>query len=121
MGRMIRSTLPMSTQSLTPQWPYLGEFQQTNEKFKKQQKRDFNQHHCIRDLPDIPNNMDVWITTDSNPVAGRTVRMADTPHSYFVQTPSGQVRRNRSQLNVNPSTPTTEDMEEHSRSPINHD
>ena len=42
------------------------------------------------DLPDIPDNTDVWITTNGNPVAGRTVRMAETPQSYVVQTPIGQ-------------------------------
>ena len=118
MGRKIRSTLPTSTQTLTPQWPYLIEFRQANETFKQQQRRDFDQRHRVRDLPNIPDNTDVWITTNGNPVAGRTVQMADTPRSYVVQTPSGQTRRNRSQLNVNPSTPTTEVTEEHSHSPI---
>ena len=100
------------------QWPYLNEFRQANQEYKQQQKRDFDECHRVRDLPDIPDNTDVWITTNGNPVAGRTVQMAEIPRSYVVQTPSGQTRRNRSQLNVNPSTPTTEEASEHSRSPI---
>ena len=118
MGRKIRSTLPTSTMTLTPQWPYLNEFRQANQEYKQQQKRDFDERHRVGDLPDIPDNTDVWITTNGNPVAGRTVRMAETPRSYVVQTPSGQTRRNWSQLNVNPSTPTTEEASEQSRSPI---
>ena len=81
MGRKIRSTLPTSTMTLTPQWPYLNEFRQANQEYKQQQKRDFDERHRVRDLPDIPDNTDVWITTNGNPVAGRTVQMAETPQS----------------------------------------
>ena len=63
-------------------------------------------YRATRDLPDIPDNTDTWITTNGNPIAGRTVQMAQAPQSYFVQTPSGQTQRN-----VNPT-------EEHSHSPI---
>ena len=73
MGRKIRSTLPTSIMTLTPQWPYLNEFRQANQEYKQQQKRDFDERHRVRDLPDIPDNTDVWITTNGNPVAGRTV------------------------------------------------
>ena len=63
MGRKIRSTLPTSVTTLTPQWPYLNEFRKANQEFKQQQKRDFDQRHRVRDLPDIPDNTDVWITS----------------------------------------------------------
>ena len=96
----------MVTLSLVPQWSYLQDFQQANDKFKKQQKRNYDKRHRVRDLPEIPDDTDVWITTGRNPVAGRTVNMADTPLSYIMQTPSGEIRRNRSQLNIDPSTET---------------
>ena len=128
MGRKIHSTLPMATPSLVPQWSYLQDFQQANDKFKKQQKRNYDKRHRVRDLPEIPDDTDVWITTGRNPVAGRTVNMADTPRSYIVQTPSGEIRRKRSQLNIDPSTetidPSTETetaedtQEQQTRSPI---
>ena len=54
-------------------------------------------------------------------IAGRTVNMADTPRSYIVQTPSSEIQRNRSQLNIDPSieTETAEDtQEQQTRSPI---
>ena len=123
MGRKIRSTLPMATHSLVPQWSYLDEFQQANERFKRQQKQDYDRRHRVRDLPEIPDNTDVWVTTGGNPVAGRTVNMSSTPRSYVVHTPSGEIRRNRSHLNINPSTQNREDIqttnsEEQRRSPI---
>lgn len=40
MGRKIRTTLPQTTDSLVPQWPYLQEFRSANEEFKRKQKAD---------------------------------------------------------------------------------
>ena len=102
MGRRIRSDLPQSRQTLTPQWPYLQEFKVRNEEYKLRQKRDFDHRHRTRDLPDIPIDTDVWITTDGSSTSGRVIAPADAPRSYIVETPSGEVRRNRSQLNVAP-------------------
>ena len=48
------------------------------------------------------------ITTDNHPVEGRVVQPASAPRSYVVETPSGEVRRNRSQLNVLPDQSTVE-------------
>ena len=64
MGRNIRTTLPQTTTSLIPQWSYLTEFKTANKKFKDQQKKHFDDSHCVRNLPDIPDNTDIWITTD---------------------------------------------------------
>ena len=118
MGRKIRSTLPQTVDSLVPQWAYLQEFRQANEEFKRKQKADHDQRHRVRDLPEIPDNTAVWITTGGSHNPGRIVSSANAPRSYIVQTPSGEVRRNRNQLNVNPTpneTPTTTTRD---RSPI---
>ena len=40
------------------------------------------------------------VTTDSQPVDSHVVEHAGSPRSYIVVTPSGDLRRNRSQLNV---------------------
>ena len=102
MGRNIRSTLPQARGSLAPQWPYLGEFRQANEKFKRQQKEDYDRCHRARGLPDIPDNTEVWVTTNRHNAPGRILTTANTPRSYIVETPSGEIRRNRHQLNVRP-------------------
>ena len=44
----------------------------------------------------------VWVTTESEPVLGRVISPASRPRSYVVETPTGQVERNRSQLTVVP-------------------
>ena len=119
MGRKIRTLLPQTTVSLVPQWHNLPEFETANKKFKDQQKNYYDNCHRARSLPDIPDNTNVWITTDGQNSPGRTVRRADAPRSYIVQTPSGELRRNRSQLNVNPSTATeTQSTTTNSRSPV---
>ena len=100
MGRNIRSTLPQTTESLVPQWPYLSDFRQINEDFKKRQKTDYDRRHRTRELPEIPDDTEVWITTDGRQTAGRTVMTSDTPRSYIIETPSGEIRRNRSHLNT---------------------
>ena len=108
MGRNIRANLPHTTDSLTPQWPYLEDFRRTNKEFKEKQKKDYDRRHRTKELREIPDNTTVWITTGKQPVPGKVLYPADTPRSYIVQTPSGNVRRNRSQLNVQPpSTPTS--------------
>ena len=118
MGRNIRSTLPQTTESLVPQWPYLREFRHVNEQFKGKQKLHHDSRHRVQELPAIPDETNVWVTTDRHQTTGRTVTTANTPRSYIVQTPHGEVRRSRSQLNVNPSTAENSPMEMGNRSPI---
>lgn len=108
MGRKIRTTLPQTTDSLVPQWPYLQEFRSANEEFKRKQKADHDRRHRVQDLPTIPDNTAVWVTTGGHHTTGRTVTTAHTPRSYIVRTPSGEIRRNRSQLNVVPPATGTD-------------
>ena len=50
MGRRLRSLLPMTDNLLIPQWPYLSEFQKSNEQFKAKQKKDFDQRHHTKNI-----------------------------------------------------------------------
>ena len=112
MGRNIRSTLPVPNSSLLPTWPYIQEFQQANKRLKQQQKTDYDRRHRVQDLPEIPNNTEVWVTTGGHPIPGRTIISAGTPRSYIVETPTGETRRNRSQINITPPTMTDRQSED---------
>ena len=50
--------------------------------------------HCAKDLPAIPDDTEVWITTDSGLVSGRVISPAGRPQLYVVETPSGQIEHN---------------------------
>lgn len=121
MGRQLRSDLPLTTAKLTPQWPYLSDFRARNQEFKERQKRDFDQRHRVKELPDLPDDTEVFVTTGGRQTTGRVVRPAVGPRSYVVETPNGQITRNRSQLNIVPTTdsntPPTSTSPQH-RSPI---
>ena len=82
----------------------MEDFRQQNNLFKERQKRDYDRRHRVQDLPPIPSDTDVWIRTHDRTSSGTVVRPANAPRSYIVDTPSGEVRRNRQQLNIVPQT-----------------
>ena len=105
MGRCLRTMVPQTDKALIPKWTFLPEFKGLNREFKDRQKRDFDQAHKVQELPPIPDDQDVWISTEGDPKPGTVISAADTPRSYIVETPTGEVQRNRSQLRVAPDRP----------------
>lgn len=104
MGRKLRTNLPQLQEQLKPDWPYLEKFQQQNNKFKCKQKQNFDQRHRVRLVPQIPEGTDVWITSEKPSRSGQVTAHADHPRSYMVNTPTGQVRRNRHHLQAKPTS-----------------
>ena len=104
MGRRVRANIPVLNHQLKPEWKFLDEFRQNNQAFKDRQKRDYDRQHGVKTLPPISEDSSVWITSGDQPVSGRVISPADTPRSYIVETPSGQVRRNRQHLNQMPES-----------------
>ena len=109
MGRQVRTTVPQPTKHLVPRWGYLSEFRQKNAAFKQKQKSNFDSRHRTREAPEIPDNVDVWVSGNRQ-VRGTVAGPAEQPRSYLVSTPSGDLRRNRSHLNIVP--PSTADVPE---------
>ena len=104
MGRQIRSNVLQVTETLTPQWPFLDKFRRCKGEFKQKQKANYDARHGTRPLPEIPDDTAVWVTTNGRQSQGRVIAPANAPRSYLVETPSGQVRRNHTHLNVIPET-----------------
>ena len=102
MGRRLRANIPITSDQLTPQWTFLPQFRDNNRTFKDCQKRDYDRRHRAQTLNPIPEDSDVWITSDDQPISGRVISPASTPTSYVVETPTGSVRRNRQHLNILP-------------------
>ena len=65
MGRCIRTMLPQATEQLTPQWSYLHDFCERDKEMKKQ---DFDHHHHVQELPNLPEDTDVWVTSGGSPI-----------------------------------------------------
>lgn len=119
MGRKLRSNLPQTTESFVPQWSYLNAFRAANSRMKHKQKIDYDARHGTRVLADIPDNTEVWVTTSNSRLPGRVTAQGDTPRSCLIETTSGEIRRNRVQLNIRPdSQSSSHTSQTPTRSPI---
>ena len=83
MGRKLQTPLPLTDKHLIPQWPYLPKFREVNEKFKKRQERDYNRQHRAHEILALPDDSEVWVTSNNQPSQGRVITPADTPGSYL--------------------------------------
>ena len=111
MGRRMRTTIPQSKELLTPKWSYLPKFQESNKKFKESQKRNFDKRHRVKDQGDL-HDAEVWITSENQPIHGRVLSSGNNPRSYVVETPTGELQRNRMHLNVMPERETPSSSEQ---------
>ena len=118
MGRQIRSTLPISTKSLTPRWPDLQTFRTVDEQFKQKQKKHFDRRHRATELPTFSDDEPVFVTTErgSASTPGRIVQMT-RDRSYEVQTPSGVERRSRSYIHSRPEESGTSEVSDPDNNP----
>ena len=96
MGRRIRTTVPQTKGMLTPQWSFLPEFRQKNAQFKEKQKEQFDHRHRTRKLPPIPDDTEVWITSEDRPLPGRVITADEIPRSYVVETVSTVMQKQKS-------------------------
>lgn len=102
MGRHLRATLPLNEKKLVPDWSYIAGFRQCDQAFKKKQKKTYDKRHRVAELPIIPDDTKVWVTSGPEPTPGRVTAQSSSPRSYLVDTPSGTVRRNRFHLSISP-------------------
>ncbi len=56
MGRRLRSNIPQTIKTLTPQWPHLKDFRVANSELKLKQKSNYDSRHGTKPLADIPND-----------------------------------------------------------------
>ena len=111
MGRKLRSTIPQSDKHLNPEWPYFEKFINPAIKvFKGKQQYNVNRRHRVCELAPIPEETDVWVTTENPPIEGQVIGPAGPPRSYVVETPTGQIHRNR-QLNVIPEPESSQEQQ----------
>ena len=63
MGRRIRTTILLVMKQLIPSWSYLPKFKKDNQKFKEEQKEDFDRGHRAKEQSEITDGSEVVVTT----------------------------------------------------------
>ena len=108
MGRHICTTLPMLMEHLEPNWSFLKEFRELDDQYKHQQKADFDRWHRTHILPPLADLTPVFVhSPGSQKSTGTVLSNANTPWSYFIDTPSGSLRQNRLHLTPIPTPKST--------------
>ncbi len=102
MGRQPRTPLPQADSHLTPQWSFLSSFRQDEKIFREKQRDSYDKRHRVHPQAGLSVGTPVWVRTNTRRCQGSVVSKADTPRSYWVDTPSGKLRRNRRHLTLIP-------------------
>jgi transposase InsO family protein len=71
MGRRLRTSLPLTDKMIARQWPFLEKFREQDRAMKEKQKENFDSRHRAKDLPTLPNDTDIWIMSEDEPVHGQ--------------------------------------------------
>ena len=118
MGRQPKSTLPQINTHLTPDWPHLISFPENDSKFKEKQRQYYDNRHRVHSQDKLSEGTPVWIKTDKQQTQGTVHSDAKTPRSYWVDSPSGNLRRNRRHLKIVPDTVVPSPPPDFVRDPI---
>ena len=122
MGRLLQTRLPRLARQLTPQTPNHEEIRQADEEAKLLYKKYYDRRHGVRDLAPLCPGQPVLIKLDTEKRWEKSgvVKAADKENrTYAIQTPTGDVRRNRNHLQPIPSLPykvtevPDDDLEDH--------
>ena len=100
MGRKICTQVPTVPAQLIPSWHYLEQFREKDASLKARQKKNFDKRHFAKNLSDLSPGERVWLP--DHRVEGTVLDKGGPPGSYEVETPNGELRRNRRHLNPLP-------------------
>ena len=96
MGSKLRGTVPIIHTELKPKLPKEDELREKEERSREKQKSNYDLRHNAK--PQVPLLPDMEVHVKDMNTPGFVVSKAQSPRSYFVETPSNIIRRNRSQL-----------------------
>ena len=95
-SRRIRGTVPILPDKLNPSVPDSTSLRTKEVHLRDRQKRNFDNRHRVVERADLEPGSHVFVKDFKT--TGKVVSKAHTPRSYVVETPSGEVRRNRRHL-----------------------
>ena len=100
MGRQLRTSLPVMEATLQPRWDDTKSTQR-REMASKRQTEAYDRYNRVRPLNTLQTGDTVWVQDAKT--GGTVVGQAGSPRSYFVQTPTSRLRRNRRHLVPTPN------------------
>ena len=93
MSRNLRTTVPVITGQLKPSVIDCQRFRDKDQNIKQRQKRNFDSHHGVQELPTLNAGSQVWIPDLQTK---GTIQKDVSTRSYSVNTERGtDVRKNR--------------------------
>ena len=105
MSRKLCSTIPTTRELRKPEVPDENTVRERDKQLKEKQKQNFDNHYGARAMPSLQTGQLIWLP-HSNTEAHVEEQVA--PRSYSVNTPQGQIRRNRRDIIKLPqSTPSS--------------
>ncbi|KAJ3649934.1 hypothetical protein Zmor_021650 [Zophobas morio] len=95
-GRQLRDRVPAISRRLVPKLPNHQAIRREMEAEKQRQKHHYDRRHRTKDNAELKAGDRVWLIHRKE--EGMVQTPDETPRSYWVKTPHGQVRRNRQHL-----------------------
>lgn len=117
MGRKLRTTLPENPKNFLPQWPDLGEVREREKQDRMTLKVNFDEKHRARPQPKLHPGETVWVK--GSETSGTVVKSTVNDRSYVIDTPSGQIRRNRRHLESAPMIPVSDVDDDNDSASVN--
>lgn len=96
MGRKLKTKIPTLPSNLRPALPNQSMIREKEERYKEQQKRQFDKRYCARELPPLNVGDPVYIRDMNRP--GEIVARHHNPRSFIIKTQQGTIRRNATHL-----------------------
>ena len=109
MSRKLRTIVPISCEQRKPQVPDTETLKAREEKLKADQKRNFDRHRGVRELPQLNPGDLTWLPDFQTEAV---VEEEIAPRSYNVSTAQGTVRRNRRDLIQSPNQENSDPVSE---------
>ena len=93
--RKLKSTVPLTNEQRLPKVPDRSKVSCKDEKLKGRQKQNFDAHRAAKEQPPLRIGDSVWIRDRSSE---GVIAKEINPRSFEIESPSGNYRRNRSDL-----------------------
>ena len=107
MSRRLRTTIPIIKALRQPKVPDKNLAGEKDEQLKDKMKQNFDDYHSAREMSSLKRGQLVWLP--SSRVETRVEEQV-APRSYSVNTPQGQVRRNRRDIIDLPQNTSTSSL-----------